>query len=80
MKVLTIRENGTFHWKKDGKRHRDGDKPAYVSPSGHRSWSIMGRWHRDHGPSLIYSNGDKHYYKIGIFYTCKKNDRNGIAT
>lgn len=51
---------------KDGKIHRDGDKPARVSPSGTQEWYKDGKIHRDGDkPAVISHDGTQSWYKDG---------------
>ena len=42
-----IYADGTLHWWKDGKRHRDGDQPAVIYANGVQQWWKDGKRHRD---------------------------------
>jgi hypothetical protein len=58
--------SGDKGWYKDGKRHRDGDSPAYVTRNGDKYWYKDGKLHRDgDSPAVVNSNGDKYWYKDG---------------
>jgi hypothetical protein len=60
---------GDLKWYKDGKLHRDDDKPAWILPSGAKKWYKDGKLHRDgdepaevwlHGSRVWYKNGKRH--------------------
>ena len=62
-----IYDNGTTHWFKNNKKHRDGDLPAVENTSGKTYWYKNGKRHRDGGPAVIskdltewYKDGKKH--------------------
>ena len=58
--------SGSKEYWKDGKRHRDGDLPAYEEVDGTKEWYKDGKLHRDGDlPAVEYSNGDKLWYKYG---------------
>ena len=61
--------DGTKVWLKYGKRHRDGDNPAVIYEEGTKVWCKNDIAHREDGPALEYTNGDKYYYLEGIQYT-----------
>jgi len=53
-------------WYKNGKLHRDGDKPAVVYAHGDQCWYKNGELHRDGDkPAIVYVNGFKAWYKNG---------------
>lgn len=56
--------DGTKHWYKNGKFHRD-DGPAVIAPEGTKKWYQNGRLHRDDGPAVIHYNGTKEWYQNG---------------
>jgi hypothetical protein len=59
-----IAADGTRHWFKDHKRHRDNDLPAIVYADGTNVWYKDGKRHRDNDePAFIYINGSKFWYK-----------------
>ena len=52
----------TKYWYKDGKIHRDGNKPAFKSHSGIRGWAVHGDLHRLDGPAIENFNGEDLYF------------------
>ena len=49
---------GNQVWKKNGRIHRDDDKPAVVSKSGDQCWWVDGQRHRDGDkPAVVYADG-----------------------
>ena len=60
--------NGDKHWYKDGKAHREDDKPAVELSSGDKYWYKDGLPHRDGGPAVEQINGDKYWYKDGKYH------------
>lgn len=38
---------GVQEWTRNGRLHRDGDKPARIFPDGRYEWYVDGRLHRD---------------------------------
>lgn len=51
---------------KNGKIHRDGDKPAVIYADGTQSYYKDGELHRDGDkPAEIFENGRQHFYKNG---------------
>ena len=63
---LTVRLDGTQMWLKDGKLHRDGDKPALVwADNVIRVWYQHGKIHRIDKPAVIYINGMRQWWKEG---------------
>lgn len=60
-------DNGTKRWYKNGKLHRDGDKPALIYTGG-KIWYKNGKFHRDNNrPAIVYENGIKEWYINGNF-------------
>ena len=58
--------NGNLIWLKNGLRHRDGDKPAYIGVNGNLGWYQNGELHRDGDkPAVIGRDGDLIWYKNG---------------
>jgi hypothetical protein len=56
--------NGTLLWLKNGKVHRDGDKPARIWSHGTLQWYKNGLRHRDGDkPAQIFSDGTLEWYK-----------------
>jgi len=58
--------DGTKRWFKNGKLHRDNDKPAVIWSDGEKNWHKDGPLHRDGDkPAVIQANGAKVWYKNG---------------
>ena len=58
--------DGILRFYKDGKPHRDGDKPAVIFPNGTLYFYKDGKFHRDGDkPAIIYPDGTLHFYKNG---------------
>ena len=56
--------NDDEFWYKNGKFHREEDKPAVIYYRGEKQWYKNGRLHRDGDePAVIYYNGSKQWYK-----------------
>jgi hypothetical protein len=55
-------------WKnKNGKIHRDGDKPAIICINGDKKWFQNGKLHREGGlPAIEYANGNREWYIRGL--------------
>lgn len=50
-----IDEEGSTRWYRDGRRHRDGDLPAFEGIRGVECWYKDGRLHRDNNlPAVVY--------------------------
>jgi len=50
----------------NGKKHRDGDKPAIETASGNKVWYKNGKQHRDGDkPAIEYAYGHKLWYQYG---------------
>jgi len=65
LKAITIgKSNGdTLHFK-NGKRHREGNKPAVVYANGTKEWWKNGKLHRDgNKPAVVWTNGRKEWWK-----------------
>jgi hypothetical protein len=56
--------NGTKHWYKEGKLHRE-DGPAIIWTDGYKSWYKEGKYHRENGPAIERLNGQKEWFKEG---------------
>lgn len=57
---------GARMWKKGGKLHRDGDRPALVGADGTQIWYQHGWRHRDGDrPAVILANGTQEWYQHG---------------
>jgi len=47
--------------------HRDGDKPAMITPNEKQVWCQHDKYHRDGDkPAIIYSGGRKCWWKHGL--------------
>lgn len=59
--------DGTKIWHKEGKLHRDGDKPTIIGGDGTQKWLQNGIPHRDPelGPAVIYPDGEVEYWIEG---------------
>jgi hypothetical protein len=58
--------DGTLEWYKNGKWHRGGDKPAWISAAGTLEWYKNGKWHRGGDkPAIINVDGTLIWYKNG---------------
>lgn len=59
--------NGDREWYKKGKRHRDGDLPAYIYPNGDRVWFKDGVKHRGGDePAYLAADGYKEWWHYGM--------------
>ena len=66
---------GNYHYKVNGKYHRE-DGPAleyYGGGGGH--WYINGKLHRIDGPAVDYSFGHQEYWLNGSRYSFEEWDR-----
>lgn len=55
---------GDLIWKKNGKLHRDGDKPAVISANGSLAWYQNNQLHRDNDkPAYIGRYGSLGWYQ-----------------
>ena len=62
--------DGTKYYYKNGKYHRDGDKPAVIYSDGTKIYYKNGELHRDGDkPASIDRYGSKSYWKNGVIYT-----------
>lgn len=59
---VTVSDDGTKIWYRDGKRHRD-DGPAIEQPDGTKMWLVNDDFHRIGGPAIDYANGTKRWYQ-----------------
>jgi hypothetical protein len=56
----------SLEWRKNRKLHRDGDKPAWISPNDTLHWYQNGDPHRDGDkPALIWDDGTLEWFKNG---------------
>lgn len=60
-----ILSNDTKIWENsEGQWHRDGDKPAVITPGGRCEWWIDGKRHRDDDlPAIIWPEGAYAWYQ-----------------
>ena len=66
--------DGNLIWKKDGKLHRDGDKPAWISSDGTLAWVKNDQYHRDGDlPAYIGADGRLGWYQNGEMH--RDNDK-----
>jgi hypothetical protein len=58
--------NGWKEWYFEGKKHRDGDEPSYISTfsGGEKRWYKHGLLHRDDNPAIVGQNCQQ-WYKNG---------------
>jgi hypothetical protein len=66
-----IYQNGDKRWYKEGKFHREGDKPARIDTDGSREWYKDDKLHRPgRQPARIVMNSygsiDLSYYENGL--------------
>ena len=55
-------DSGESYWYKHGKRHRDGDQPAWIKDDGKiQLWFQDGDLHRENGPAFISYNQELYY-------------------
>jgi len=63
-----------FIFYKNGKEHRDGDKPSTLLPNGIKIYCKHGKIHRDDDkPAVVNSDGSLEYYKHGVKYSPNLN-------
>ena len=64
-----IDNNSNMYWYKDGKLHRDNDRPSIIYKCNTRCWCKNGVFHRENDqPAVVYSNGDKLWYYRGEYH------------
>ena len=65
-----VHEGGRMlEWWEHGRLHREGDKPASISPDGMHEWYWHGELHRDGDqPAAIFSSGTRHWYQDGVLH------------
>jgi hypothetical protein len=64
--TVKIDNKGTERWhNKDGKFHREDDKPAVIFANGNQFWYVNGKRHRVGGPAVISHNGSQFWYLNG---------------
>ena len=62
--IQVVDKWGNVRWyNTDRQLHRDGDLPAFESPSGAKEWYQNGKRHRDNGPAIEYADGSKFWYQ-----------------
>ena len=60
-------DDRTTQWYRDGKLHRDEDKPAVVWADGSKVWYREGNLHRDGDePAIVWANGAKEWFRDGV--------------
>ena len=70
---------GGDYWHKNGKLHRDDDKPAVEHKNGAKTWYKNGKLHRDDDkPAIKHKNGDEAWYKNGKLH--RDDDKPAIIT
>jgi hypothetical protein len=58
--------DGTLAWLKNGRYHRDGNKPAYIGTDDTLQWYKNGHWQRDGDkPARISADGSLEWWKNG---------------
>ena len=64
-----MNQNGSLVWRnKDGRIHRDYDRPAFIWADGTRFWYQNDQIHRDNDmPAIIRNDGQKFWYEHGDF-------------
>ena len=66
------------NWYKNGKRHREDDKPAVIHSNG-KIWYKNGKRHRENDkPAFIWSNGEKEYWYHGEEYVLFEKNKKQI--
>jgi hypothetical protein len=64
---IYINDDGDIFWYKEGKLHRDDDKPAIMCNNNYKAWYKDGLLHRDGDqPAVLYGDGDKEWYRNGL--------------
>lgn len=63
--VKVVDKSGNQYWFKNGKLHRDGDKPAVINIKGYRDWYQNGKLHRLDGPAMESPNGEGWWFYLG---------------
>ena len=59
--------DGSIGWFKNGRHHRDGDKPAAIDANGALRWFKNGVYHRDGDkPAVIWRSGRLEWFKNGL--------------
>lgn len=71
---------GTQEWTKDGVLHRDGDKPARISPDGLCEWWFDGERHRSNDkPAVLSANGYRREWWVnGVLH--RDGDKPAVVT
>jgi len=73
---VQVNKDGTEHWYNSNDQiHREGDKPAYIDPDGHKEYWIKGKRHREKGPSVIFSDGRVQYWLNGEKIAKEEHER-----
>lgn len=71
-----IYHNGDVHWMKDGRFHREDNKPAIILINGGQHWFVNGERHRTDGPAVMYTDGQLVWFIDGI--ECNKEEFNKL--
>jgi hypothetical protein len=66
-KPAVIWNDGTCEWFVHNMRHRDNDQPAIEDLKGYKQWFFKGFVHRLEGPAILHRNGNKSWYRYGLF-------------
>ena len=68
--TVNVFVSGTEKWRnKDGKLHREGDKPAVIWANGTQVFWKNGKLHRDGDkPARIWASGIQEFFKNGVQY------------
>ena len=67
-------DNNISWYDSDGKSHRDGDMPAFITYYGYMAYRKHGKRHREFGPAVIWKDGSVEYWLDGIEYTKEEFD------
>lgn len=55
-------------WRKEGRLHREGGKPACVFKNGRKEWLVDGKHYRDNDKPAIDDNGYQVWFKYGLIH------------
>jgi len=79
LKAITIgKSNGNTYHFKNGKLHREGDKPAFIDANGDKEWWKDGKVHREGDkPAFIDANGHRSWFKDGKLH--REGDKPAIV-
>lgn len=68
--AIVYESSGAQYWYKNGKLHRDRDKPAVIDREGAQYWYKNGKFHREGDkPAIVYSDGKQLWFKNDKQYT-----------